>query len=196
MVSRQNSVCLGSSLSMRSFAIEEPGSPVPPLYATLPSTIKYHLLFIIWWVTHSILGLVFLLICDLPEQQNIYTTSFLNKALESEMVEEEEEDRGNCPICVEAIQVGDQVLVVSLASLFSLQLSLWNRYLADNVPWMRCLATPRLPPWVPKGLALKVSASHLCLLITPFIFLWPCVHFFFSPTRQSTCPLCRQRLEI
>ena len=34
--SRQNSVCLGSSLSMRSFiAIEEPGSPVPALYATL-----------------------------------------------------------------------------------------------------------------------------------------------------------------
>ena len=32
---RQNSVCLGSSLSMRSFAIEEPGSPVPALYATL-----------------------------------------------------------------------------------------------------------------------------------------------------------------
>ena len=54
----------------------------------------------------------------------VYTTSFLNKALESEMVEEEEGDRGNCPICVEAIQVGDQVLVVSPASLFSLQLSL------------------------------------------------------------------------
>ena len=27
---------LGSSLLMRSFAIEEPGSPVPALYATLP----------------------------------------------------------------------------------------------------------------------------------------------------------------
>ena len=38
MVSRQNSVCLGSSLSMRSFAIEEPGSPVPALYATLVGT--------------------------------------------------------------------------------------------------------------------------------------------------------------
>ena len=36
-VSRQNSVCLGFSLSMRSFAIEEPGSPVPALYATLPT---------------------------------------------------------------------------------------------------------------------------------------------------------------
>ena len=35
-VSRQNSVRLGSSLSMKSFAIEEPGSPVPALYATLP----------------------------------------------------------------------------------------------------------------------------------------------------------------
>ena len=66
---------------------------------------------------------IFLLIYDLPEQPNIYTTSFLNKALDSEMVEEEEMDR-RCPICVEAIQVGDQVLVVSPASLFSLQLSL------------------------------------------------------------------------
>ena len=28
-------ICLGSSLSMRSLAIEEPGSPVPALYATL-----------------------------------------------------------------------------------------------------------------------------------------------------------------
>ena len=36
---RQNSVCLGSSLSMRSFAIEEPGSPVPALYATLETGI-------------------------------------------------------------------------------------------------------------------------------------------------------------
>ena len=33
--SQQNSVCLGSSLSVRSFPIEEPGSPVPALYATL-----------------------------------------------------------------------------------------------------------------------------------------------------------------
>ena len=37
-VLRQNSVCLGSSLSMRSFAIEDPGSPVPALYATLGIT--------------------------------------------------------------------------------------------------------------------------------------------------------------
>ena len=37
-VSRQNSVCLGSLLSMRSFAIDEPGSPVRALYATLNST--------------------------------------------------------------------------------------------------------------------------------------------------------------
>ena len=109
-------------------------------------------------------------------QSNIYTTSFLNKALDSEMVVEE--DRGNCPICVETIQVGDQVLVVSPTSLFPLQLSLWDRYLADNVPWMRCLATPRLPPWVPKGLALKVSDNHLCLLITPFIFSLTLCSFF------------------
>ena len=34
-VSRQNSVCSGSSLSMRSFAIDEPGSSVHALYATL-----------------------------------------------------------------------------------------------------------------------------------------------------------------
>ena len=34
-VSRQSSVCLGSSLSMRSFAIDEPGSSVRALYATL-----------------------------------------------------------------------------------------------------------------------------------------------------------------
>merc|ERR1712107_446424 len=40
-VSRQNSVCLGSSLSMRSFAIEDPGSPVPPLYATLVMSYGY-----------------------------------------------------------------------------------------------------------------------------------------------------------
>ena len=40
--SRQNSVCLGSSLSMRFFAIEEPGSPVPALYATLMA-MYYHL---------------------------------------------------------------------------------------------------------------------------------------------------------
>ena len=33
--SRQNSVCLGSSLSMRSFAIDEPGSSVRALHATL-----------------------------------------------------------------------------------------------------------------------------------------------------------------
>ena len=39
-VSRQNSVCLGSSLSMRSFAIEEPGSPVPALYVTLGNAEK------------------------------------------------------------------------------------------------------------------------------------------------------------
>ena len=121
-------------------------------------------------------------------QSNIYTTSFLNKALESEMVEEKEGDKGNCPICVETIQVGDQVLVVSPASLFSLQLSLWNRYLADNVPWMRCLATPRLPPWVPKGLALKVSASHLCLLITPFIFSLTLCSFFFLPNQAIHLP--------
>ena len=94
------------------------------------------------------------------------------------MVEEGEMDRGNCPICVETIQVGDQVLVVSPTSLFPLQLSLWDRYLADNVPWMRCLATPRLPPWVPKGLALKVSDNHLCLLITPFIFSLTLCSFF------------------
>ena len=33
--SRQNSVCLRSLLSVRPFAIEEPGSPVPALYAIL-----------------------------------------------------------------------------------------------------------------------------------------------------------------
>ena len=37
-VSRQNSVCLGSLLSMRSFAIEDPRSPDPALYATLGHT--------------------------------------------------------------------------------------------------------------------------------------------------------------
>ena len=35
LFSRQNSVCLGSSLSMRSFAIEESNSPIPTLRATL-----------------------------------------------------------------------------------------------------------------------------------------------------------------
>ena len=38
--SRQNSVYLGSSLSMRSFAIDEPGSSVRALYATLPSSMN------------------------------------------------------------------------------------------------------------------------------------------------------------
>ena len=35
MILRQNSVCLGSSLSMRSFAIEESNSPIPALCAAL-----------------------------------------------------------------------------------------------------------------------------------------------------------------
>ena len=39
-VSRQNCVCLWSSLSMRSFAIDEPGSPVRALYATLVWTTR------------------------------------------------------------------------------------------------------------------------------------------------------------
>ena len=40
--SRQNSVCSGTSLSMRSFAIEEAPSPLPVLYATLLTTHCYH----------------------------------------------------------------------------------------------------------------------------------------------------------
>ena len=36
------------------------------------------------------------------------------QALESEVLEEEVEDMGNCPICQFAFQVGDQVLFFSL----------------------------------------------------------------------------------
>ena len=39
---------------------------------------------------------------------NTYNSSL--QAFESEVVEEEVEDLGNCPICVQPFQVGDQVL--------------------------------------------------------------------------------------
>ena len=73
------------------------------------------------------------------------------QALESEVVEEEVEDLGNCPICVQPFQVGDQVLFFFSSKILQLFL-----LLADPVPWLPWVATPRLSPWLPSTMALEV----------------------------------------
>ena len=57
-VSRQNSVCLGSSLSMRSLAIDEPCSQARALYATLVSGS-----FFVPLLVHSVLVCICLYLC-------------------------------------------------------------------------------------------------------------------------------------
>ena len=71
---------------------------------------------------------------------SLRTLSYSLQALETEVVVEEAEDMGNCSICVETFQVGDQVFFFSSQVL---QLSL---LLADPVPWVPWLASPRLSP--------------------------------------------------
>ena len=97
---------------------------------------------------------------------------------------------GNCPICQFAFQVGDQVLFFLSSQVLKLSL-----LLADPVPWLPWVASPRLSPWMPFRMALEVpndlfrpmSASSSCY------FLSLCAHFYCSPLPGTPPALCADR---
>ena len=96
----------------------------------------------------------------------------------------DESSNGNCPVCVDPFQIGDQVPPSSLALLQSCQSS----FLAAGSSWLQRLQAARLPPRLSRGLACKVQ--NLLILILCII---PHPRFLL---RHSTCPVCRQTLAI
>ena len=87
----------------------------------------------------------------------------------------DESSSGNCPVCVDPFQIGDQV-PLSLFKAFK------KLFFAAAAPWVRRVQPACLPPRLPPGLACKVE--NLILSFTPHPPL----------LRHSTCPVCRQTL--
>ena len=109
------------------------------------------------------------------------------------MVEEEAEDLGNCPICVETFQVGDQVFF----SLFSGITTLSTTRRSSTLAALARVSTVFTLTAFKDGsrgsersfYILTMSASS-----SRYIFVFMCSFLLFSLARHSTCPVCRERL--
>ena len=123
---------------------------------------------------------------------SLRTLSYSLQALETEVVEEEAEDMGNCSICVETFQVGDQVFF----SLFSGITTLYLYY--SQIQYPGCLGS-RLHGCHPdclQGWLLRFRMMFLdllCHLRPPAIFLSLCALFYCSPLPGTPPALCADR---